>query len=310
MMPRPLVLAFGLGVLFVAGSARAEPDPAAEQLFAEGRALMAEKKYALACPKLEASQRLDPGAGTLLNLAGCYELAGKTASAWLTYRDAESAAERSSRGDWARTAHDRAGLLLPKLSYLSIIVVERSEGLVVERDGHAVDAAVWGIAVPTDPGPHTIRASAPGYEPWSTTVDVRARDEVQVGPLVPVKSLVASPPRPARAAPTSWSTQRTLAVGAGGVGIAGLVVGAVFGLKAKSTYDDALANECHADPRTCSANGVDHVSTSHRQATASTVAVVAGGVFIAGGAILFFTAPQRNVAVGLAGSSVALRAKF
>ena len=54
----------------------------AEALFTEGRALATSGKCAEAIPKFQASQKLDPGVGTLLNLAECYEQVGKTASAW------------------------------------------------------------------------------------------------------------------------------------------------------------------------------------------------------------------------------------
>src|ERR1700722_8909097 len=72
----------------------------AEVLFFEGKQLMLAGKYAAACAKLAASERLDPAAGTLMNLADCYEKNGQLASAWVTFRDAATASERDGRTSW------------------------------------------------------------------------------------------------------------------------------------------------------------------------------------------------------------------
>jgi hypothetical protein len=45
-------------------------------------------------------------------------------------------------------------------------------GLRVERDQVALDAPAWATAMPIDPGPHVVRASAPGYQPWSTSGEI------------------------------------------------------------------------------------------------------------------------------------------
>src|SRR4051812_48456348 len=86
----------------VARAATPADKAAAESLFASALALLSEKKFSEACPKLEESQRLDPASGTLLNLAWCHEMEGKTATAWAEYKkllalaDAEGRVDRST----------------------------------------------------------------------------------------------------------------------------------------------------------------------------------------------------------------------
>src|SRR5215471_10148564 len=58
-----------------------EDRVAAESLFTDARRLMQAGDYEHACPKLEASRRLEPALGTTLNLADCYDKLGRTASA-------------------------------------------------------------------------------------------------------------------------------------------------------------------------------------------------------------------------------------
>jgi hypothetical protein len=54
-------------------AAQTESASTAETLFREGREAVKRGDYAVACPKFEESQRLDPANGTLLNLALCEE---------------------------------------------------------------------------------------------------------------------------------------------------------------------------------------------------------------------------------------------
>src|SRR5580704_7129436 len=94
----------GIAMAFVASSQVARADganaPAAEALFAEGRRLVDAGDFANACPKFADSERLDPSVATLLNLGACYEKAGRTASAWATFREAISAAQAAKRDDY------------------------------------------------------------------------------------------------------------------------------------------------------------------------------------------------------------------
>ena len=151
----------------------------AEALFSEGRKLMAAGKYAEACPKLEASLKLDSGVGTMLNLAECYEKNGQTASAWTEFREAISAARDAGSKDRADLARTRAAALEPKLSRLTV-VVPKGQVATVTRDGAQVESAAFGTPVPIDPGKHVIAASAPGKRKWSTSIDVTPAAQVSV----------------------------------------------------------------------------------------------------------------------------------
>src|SRR4051812_46143375 len=102
-----LSLAFATMMISTLSGAQVAGDKAtAEALFADGRKLMAAGNYAAACPKLAASQRLDPGVGTMLNLADCYERVGQTASAWAEFREAISAARAAGSKEREQLARD------------------------------------------------------------------------------------------------------------------------------------------------------------------------------------------------------------
>lgn len=297
----PLALA-----LLVSRSAGAQEVSRAQALFDEGRHLMSEGRFAEACPKLAASQKLDPGAGTLMNLAACYEKNGQLASAWATLREASSAARVSNHPDWELAARTRADQLEPGLPRLSVIVPReaRVEGLVIDRDGRELDPAEWDAAIPIDAGVHAIHARAPGRVAWSmevTIAEAAARTEVKVPQLAsepqaaePVAPASPVTPRdePRSGAPpaSSGSSQRTLGIVVAGAGAVGLATGAVFGLLAKSTQDESLGY-CNA-ARQCEPRGLELDRAAGTQADISTVAFVAGGALLLGGAVLYLTASR------------------
>ena len=91
------------------------------------------------------------------------------------------------------------------------------------------------------------------------------------------------------------STQRTLALVLVGVGVAGLVVGAVSGamsISAHGTYEQSCGSNIGAPPGQCNGSGVSGQNDAATKGTISTVAFVGGGRVGAAGAILFLTAPS------------------
>ena len=145
------ILLWGVGAALLcplaAHAEGADDKAAAQALFDQGRKLMEQGRFAEACPKLESSEHLDPGAGTLLNLAACYEKNGQTASAWVTYTDAATASQER-HPDWAARAQGRAKALFPTLSHLVIQVPSAVQGLEVKRDGKTLASGSQGTPMP------------------------------------------------------------------------------------------------------------------------------------------------------------------
>lgn len=293
-----------LGLLLHGRTAAAQTAPKnAETLFREGRQLMDAKDFATACPKFAESQKLEPAPGTLLNLADCYEKGGQTASAWTTFKEAAKAAAARNRADWVTTATQRAALLEPKLATLAITVGRSADvpSLRIERDGAAVERGVWGTAVPIDPGPHALVATASGKKAWSRKVEVAATKNVLVDvPVLEVETSTAPPPslanepldeppppRPAK----DGSGMRVAGYVVTGLGVVGLAVGTVTGVSALGKRSDAEA-KCVSYPSNCSADATGANDDAKKLATISTVSLIAGGVLVAGGIVLIVIAPR------------------
>ena len=98
-----------------AAFAQSRDPAAAEAAFSEGQSLMKQGRFEEACRKLEASHALDPATGTLLNLGACYEKTGKTASAWLRYREAAASALAKGQREREEIARARVNALEPQL---------------------------------------------------------------------------------------------------------------------------------------------------------------------------------------------------
>jgi hypothetical protein len=297
-------LSVALSIASAPRAARADASladkAAAQTLFDEGRKLMTAGKFSEACPKLAESQRLDPGVGTQFHLADCYEHLGQTASAWAGFLDAAAGAKSMGQADREKVAKERAAALAPRLSKLTITSAQLAPGLEIKRDGTVVGRALWGTAIPVDPGPHSIEALAPGKKPWQTTVKVEGEKAEAVVTIPALEDALpdATPAAPMQASADTSSVgknRRTLGLVVGGVGVAGLAVGTVFALQAKSKYDDSLAN-CPLAKNVCNTTGVDQRDQARTSGTIATIAMGAGAVAVAAGAFLFFTAPSDRAA--------------
>ena len=166
-----LAASLAAAVLLVAPMLLAEPSArdraAAEATFRQATTLMDDGRYAEACEKFAASQDLDPGLGTLLHLADCYDRAGRTASAWALFREVEDRSRRATQADRERIAKERADSLEGKLSKLELRVApkQRVPGLEIKVAGSVIPTASWNTSLPVDPGSTQVEVTATGKKP-------------------------------------------------------------------------------------------------------------------------------------------------
>lgn len=317
-----LVSAFAVS----AATGAAAQDAAAQALFETAMTAMAAGDFARACPALEEVTRLEPdGVGAKVELARCYEGSGRTASAWSQWVVVETLAARQNQADRRDLATEKIAELKPKLATLTLKVSPGAAalaGLTVERDRAPIGSAQWGQPVPVDVGSHVVAATAPGREPWTQTIQVTADGalvEVEV-PLLAETAVAPPPPPPApevtpppasppREEPSSW--QRPVGVAVMATGGLALIVGTILGVSALGAESESNESHCVEASGVCDAEGADLRDDAVAQANVSTVAFVAGGALVAGGAVLFLTAPSaddpqaagvRAVRVGLGGA--------
>lgn len=292
-----------LAWLFAAAPARAGNNGAAEELFRQGQALMQAGKYDEACPKLAESQRLDPGTGTLLNLAACHEKEGKLASAWAEYNDAAVLAQRDGRDDRVQYCKEHLAAIEPKLARLTINVAPGAAvpGFEVKLDDTVVGGPSLGIALPVDPGSHQISARAPGKRPWQASLTIRtgpSQEAVTIQPLADAPEAAepvnnpAPPPPPRAEGGSSGNTQRVIAYALGGAGIIAVGVGTAFGLTAISKNNESNDKGCFGNQ--CTAPSASLRNDARSAGTISTVAFALGGAALAGGVTLLLTAPSSK----------------
>lgn len=271
---------------------------AAESLYQEGRQLLLQGTTELACARLAASQSIQAAVGTLLLLGHCYEAQGKTASAWATFRAAESLARNVRQIERAEIASVRALALELRLSRLTIQlpVGVDARSWAVQKDQLQLPQASLGTPLPLDPGEHVIVVRAPGFELWSARIVVLPESAVtlRVPALVPLPpaSMPAVAPVGREAGTHSW--RRTLGYVSSGLGGAGLALGLGYALHAQHRYDQSL-QQCRTE-RACSPSGLRLRGSAERSADVATIASLSGAALVLGGLALWWTSPASETA--------------
>ncbi|HTB76987.1 MAG TPA: hypothetical protein VK762_27270 [Polyangiaceae bacterium] len=283
------------------------------ETFQAARAAIAAGDCVSAIPKLEESLAYEPSVGAHLSIADCYEQVDLVA-AW---RKLQEAAELAVAKNDPREgiARDRAAALEPRLSMMHFAYVPAGtdlSGLTVRIDGVLEPLLGRHASIPTRPGAHDVEVSLPHKKTWRgrivagsagtvIEVDVPLEDDVATSTSTAgATALLRSAPESPSEESSSGGTQRAVALGVGGAGLAGIGVGAVFGILALS--DNAkLRDACGGDIHHClpGASNVTSLQSSARTAaTVSTVGFVVGGAAMVAGIILYTSAtPSRRIEI-------------
>lgn len=255
----------------------------ADRLFREGLELMRADHCPEAVERFAESDRLDSSAATLMNLAICYEHMNKPATAWRTFVRAVNAAISQGNTELRSQAAEALSKLGPVLTRIRIVTSGSVDSQVIKVNGEPV--ADYREPIPVDPGEQIVEVSAPGRKPWRVKVLAKGVGtiSVEVPPLTGID----------QRAPERRTDLRPAAMVAGGLGVVGLTIGAIWAIRAESA--NHRANEqgsCTADR--CDPIAHDLRDTAWDRARVATWATSLGLLAVATGTVLWVVSPGNK----------------
>ncbi len=301
----PLVLCLLAATTAVPAAAQPRDPAGAEVLYRAGRDAARRGDWTTACAKLAESQRLDPAAGTLLNLADCEEHRGQLAHAWQHFVQVQGLLPRGdARVTYAKGRADAVDKRVPRLS-IRIDGVAPA-GTVVLRDEQELGPPSLGVSLPVDPGVHVVVVHADGRADTRADISLVEGETRQLtvalgAPLGAAASPPASPADAPKSSPSLTSapaasytsivapeTRSTYAYAFLGAGAVGIGIGAVAGAMALSKAG-SVKDACGSGYATCTDASVSAAQDGKMLTTASTVAFAAGAAFAGVGIYLLLT---------------------
>jgi hypothetical protein len=187
----------------------------------------------------------------------------------------------------ADTAERQMKALEPSMPTLTIRLPPGAPAsTIVQRDGEELTHAALGVALGVDPGAHVVSARLPGGAAAEQRVTLE-RGERRVVVVV--------------APPSGTSGRRIAALAAGGVGIAGLTIGAITGALAlgeRGVVNDHCRDE--GDRAVCDEAGVEAGDSLKGLGTVSTVSFAVGLVGV-GVAVTLLVTEESDPGAGSAG---------
>ncbi|RYZ01565.1 MAG: PEGA domain-containing protein [Myxococcales bacterium] len=229
------------------------------------------------------------------NIALCEEKLGRLVAALGDYELAAADARAERAEQVAEEVESRLENLRQRIPKLTVKRGAGAEAAIIAVDGVSVGDQVIDTPMPTDPGPHTVEARAPGYKPFRQSVRVAE----QQSEVVEITLEPEPPPPPAVGPGAAQSEGRSRLPGyvIGGIGVASLGASAVFfGLRAGKISD--LDKAC--PERQCPASAQSDIDAGKMYTTIANVTLAVGAAAVAGGLVLVLTSGPSSAAPSVA----------
>jgi hypothetical protein len=290
---------------------------AARSLAVEGIRLADAGKCADAIEKLARAEKLHHAPIPLSRLGECQIAQGKLVDGTENLRKVLREPLPPNPSPALTKARERAQAALdaakPKIAFLTITVKgpPNNTATTVTVDGQPVSSALLDTERPSDPGEHVIEATAQGFLKGTAKVTLGTGDKQSVTlklesdpnyvPPAPPSEPGAGATRGAGSFEANMLAGRDAGTSGGSysapnrvpayvvlaIGGSALVVGGLFGAVALKGKND-LENSCVHNQ--CSDAYDGQLKSAKLAGTVSTIAFIAGGVGIAAGTVLYFTA--------------------
>jgi tetratricopeptide (TPR) repeat protein len=305
-------------------------DTSAAEHYKQGKAFFDAKQYDQAIVEYLAAYQIDKRPAHLYNIGRAYRLAGNAKLAIEYYQkfldaDPTNALAKEVRDDIVVATRElaerdaKAETERKRLAVESHVKLARAYGeagqwsragdehrAAFEVDADPVHLRDAGDAYAKQPDAAKANAAYTEYlerAPGATDADaIRARIAALSKSTAPDKPVIKPPPPPESPAtpPPPRSKRRILALGVAGAGVVATAIGSVYGLSARSKWNDAKDLGC-ADDGTCpTQQGVDLATDAGHRGTLGTVLFVAGVGLTGAGVVLYLTAPRPERATTVA----------
>jgi hypothetical protein len=316
-----------------ASAQSAEDVATAKAAILQARELRAQGDYQNALPKFQAAYALVPTPLTGVDYGTTLVQLGRLVEAHEVFvAVTKMPGEGSEDGVHAKAraqAADLATQLQTRIPSLTISVAGAPPGAAarVAVDSHDVPLAALSVPRRLNPGKHSVTASADGVPSKSVDVDLEEGESKQVTldlspaapptapPMPPPATASEQPQPPMPTAPDhaqgGLGGRKVIALVVGGAGVVAAGIGAFLNLSGKSSYEDAVS---HCANNLCAPADASSASSAATQGTVGMIVLGAGVLAVAGGVVLWLTAPHvasgSSVGVAVAPNGVTLRGAF